>query len=345
MTRVVIRGAGVFGLAIGFACARRGAAVEVVDPGGVAAGASGGPVGALAPHVPENWNEKKAFQFDSLIRSAAFWGDVERIGGRPTGYARLGRLQPLADDAACDLARARAASAHDLWQGLAQWEVVAAGDVGPWAPVSPTGWLVRDSLSARIDPPKACDALAAAILRRGGTISREGGDDGDLVVWATGVAGLRALGAELGRDVGTGVKGQGARLACDRHGAPQIFADGLHVVPHADGTVGVGSTSERAFDDPAATDAQLDAVIARARAAVPDLADAPVLARWAGVRPRARTRAPMLGPHPGRAGHFIANGGFKIGWGMAPKVAEVMADLILDGRDAIPAGFRVADNL
>jgi glycine/D-amino acid oxidase-like deaminating enzyme len=48
----------------------------------------------------------------------------------------------------------------------------------------------------------------------------------------------------------------------------------------------------------------------------------------------------MLGEWPGRPGQFIANGGFKIGFGMAPKVAEVMADLVLEGRDAIPAAFR-----
>jgi glycine/D-amino acid oxidase-like deaminating enzyme len=38
----------------------------------------------------------------------------------------------------------------------------------------------------------------------------------------------------------------------------------------------------------------------------------------------------------------VANGGVKIGFGMAPKVAQVMADLILEGRDEIPEGFRVA---
>ena len=48
----------------------------MIDPHGVAAGASGGLVGALAPHVPENWNDKKAFQFDSLIMAEGFWGDV-----------------------------------------------------------------------------------------------------------------------------------------------------------------------------------------------------------------------------------------------------------------------------
>ena len=48
----------------------------------------------------------------------------------------------------------------------------------------------------------------------------------------------------------------------------------------------------------------------------------------------------MLGQHPYRPGQFIANGGFKIGFGMAPKVAQVMADLLLERRDAIPPGFR-----
>jgi glycine/D-amino acid oxidase-like deaminating enzyme len=48
----------------------------------------------------------------------------------------------------------------------------------------------------------------------------------------------------------------------------------------------------------------------------------------------------MLGPHPLRPGEYIANGGFKIGFGMAPLVAGLMADLVLDGHDRIPPGFR-----
>ena len=107
----------------------------------------------------------------------------------------------------------------------------------------------------------------------------------------------------------------------------------------------IGSTSEREWTDPASTDQQLDGLVEKARAACPLLRSAPLIERWAGIRPRASSRAPMLGGWPGREGHFIANGGFKIGFGMAPKVAEVMADLVLEGRDAIPAGFRVEDCL
>ncbi|MEQ6249229.1 FAD-binding oxidoreductase [Sulfitobacter sp. HNIBRBA3233] len=342
MTDLTIRGAGIFGLSIAWAAVQRGARVRVIDPFGPGAGSSGGIVGALAPHVPENWNPKKAFQLDSLLMAERFWAEVAEAGGTDPGYTRSGRLQPIADDAALALARSREGTARTLWQGHAIWEVTDRPADG-WAPDSATGKLVRDTLSAHLHPRRACDALVAALTARGADIVRDGPDEGP-VVWATGIAGLEALNAGHPRLVGAGVKGQAALLEYDAAGKPQLFADTIHIIPHLDGTVAIGSTSEREYDD-LSTDAQLDAVIARARAAVPALSSAPVVARWAGIRPRARSRAPMLGPWPGRPGHFIANGGFKIGFGMAPKVAQVMADLVLDGRDTIPEGFRVEDNL
>ncbi|MBE3640091.1 NAD(P)/FAD-dependent oxidoreductase [Mangrovicoccus algicola] len=341
---VTIRGAGIFGLSIAYACAARGARVRVIDPGGIGAGSSGGIVGALAPHVPERWNPKKAFQFESLRMAPEFWAGVARTGGRDPGYLRSGRLQPLADAAAVELARLRAAEAATLWQGFAAWRVVEAAAHAGWAPPSPTGLLIEDTLTARLHPRMAGQALAAAVTALGGEIAGSGPETGALVL-ATGWRGLLDLNAELGQPAGAGIKGQAALFRAGACALPQIFAGGLHVVPHADGTVAVGSTSERDFAAPDTTDAQCDALIAAARALCPLLEGAPVIERWAGVRPRARSRAPMLGRHPGRDGVFIANGGFKIGFGMAPLVAEVMADLVLDGRDRIPEGFRVADSL
>lgn len=344
---VTVYGAGVFGLSVAFCCARRGAEVQVIDPRGVGAGASGGIVGALAPHTPESWNAKKAFQFDSLIRSKAFWADVADLSGRDPGYARLGRLQPIADERAYALAIARVRTAEDLWQGHAVWDVVPAADHGDWVPPSASGYLIHDTLSARIHPRRACEALAHAITALGGRIDTEPAEraGSGRVIWATGYEGLLEISGKLERAIGNGVKGQAVLLGCDRRNAPQLFAEALHIVPHGDGTVAIGSTSERMFDDPLATDTQLDDLLGRARLACPALQGAPVLARWAGVRPRARTRAPMLGQHPLRPGEYIANGGFKIGFGVAPAMGEVMADLVLDGQDRIPQGFRVSDNL
>jgi glycine oxidase len=216
---------------------------------------------------------------------------------------------------------------------------VIASTGADWEPASPSGWLVEDTLSARIQPRMALVALDAAFRLAGGEVLRDGDETGQ-VIHATGVRGLDALSAALGRKVGSGVKGQALALRFEARDRPQLFVDGLHVVPHADGTVAVGSTSETSWTEPG-TDGQLDGLQARAVAALPALAGAEVVARWAGIRPRAASRAPLLGAWPGRDGHYVANGGFKIGFGMAPKVAEVMADLVLDGQDAIPDGFRL----
>jgi glycine oxidase len=339
MVDITIRGAGIFGLSGAWECARRGASLRVIDPFGAGAGSSGGIVGALAPHVPENWNPKKAFQLDSLLMAESFWAQVTETGGTDAGYLRSGRLQPIADDAALTLARSRAETAHVLWRGQADWTVIHAA-APEWAPPSPTGAYVFDTLSAHLHPRRACAALVAALQAKGVNVAPEGPDEGAML-WATGVAGLEVLNETHSRQVGAGVKGQAALLRFDAAGLPQLFVGGLHVIPHRDGTVAIGSTTERDYSAPDTTDAQLDALIAKARALVPALRDAPLLDRWAGVRPRSRSRAPMLGPWPGRPGHFIANGGFKIGFGMAPKVAQVMADLLLEGTSAIPDGFEV----
>lgn len=333
---ITVRGAGIFGLSIAWACVQRGAKVRVVDPSGPGAGASGGLVGALAPHVPENWNDKKAFQLDALLLAADWWAKVAQVSGQDPGYARLGRVQPLANAQAVARAQARGADAARIWGDHARWTLRAGGRA--FDPPSPSGMVLEDTLSARVNPRRAIGALAEALRASGVDLAAEAPDEG-AVIWATGAAGLRDLGLHFGRDIGRGEKGQAVSLRFHAAGQPQIYADGLHFVPHADGTLAIGSTSERSYADPAATDTLLDDLLQRAGALMPALRDAPVVARWAGERPRARTRAPLLGAWPGRPGHFIANGGFKIGFGIAPKVGQVMADLVLEGHDAIPPDF------
>lgn len=339
---VTVRGAGAFGLSVAWACIQAGASVRVIDPNGIASGASGGIVGALAPHVPEQWNPKKAFQLESLLMAQDWWRQVEAAGSAPSGYARTGRLQPIADDAALALAQTRAEGAKALWQGRAVWEVIEP--TSQFAPPSATGLLIHDTLSARLHPAQACAALAAAITARGGEICADCSDQGQ-VVWATGWQGLEDLTARHTRMVGAGIKGQAVLLAYDARTAPQLFVDGLHIIPHADGTTAIGSTTERDFDAPTTTDAQCDTLLEKARAAIPALASSPEIRRWAGVRPRSRTRAPMLGKHPFEDGQFIANGGFKIGFGMAPLAAQQLSRLILTGENLIPPEFDPAASL
>lgn len=312
--------------------------MTVIDPNGPGSGASGGLVGALQPHAPDPWNEKKQFQLESLLMAEAFWPEVEAASGQCSGYARVGRINPLTSDRDIALAKSRQEPARQNWGGAAVWEVIDRPSQDAWCPPSPTNTYLHDSLSAILNPRRATASLAAAVKSQGGTIVSTAPLT-NTVIWATGWLGLLELGRELGTSAGNGVKGQALLLDYNAAGAPQIYVDGLHIIPHLEGTVAIGSTSEREFEDPTATDEQLDGLLERAISHLPVLGQARVLKRWAGVRPRAKSRAPLLGPWPRRPGQFIANGGFKIGFGMAPKCAETLLDLVLDGRDTIPESF------
>jgi glycine/D-amino acid oxidase-like deaminating enzyme len=340
MTRVdlTVRGGGIFGLSVAWEAVQRGARVRLIEATGIGAGSSGGLVGALSPHTPEGWNPVKAFQLASLLGAGDWWAAVDANSGLASGYARVGRLQPLADAAAVGLAEARAAQAATLWQGRATWAVVPATGAA-WEPASPTGLLIHDTLSARIHPQQALASLAKALRTKGADLVIGDAADEGPVIWATGTAGLEDLTRALGHKAGQGVKGQAVAVHLPGYqNRPQLFCDGLHIVPHADGTVAIGSTTENQWSH-LGTDDQADTLLTRARAALPVLQSAPEVARWAGLRPRALSRGPLLGPWPNRPGHYIANGGFKIGFGVASEAARLICDLVLDGKDAIPAQF------
>lgn len=334
---VTIRGAGIFGLSIAWQCALRGARVQVIDPNGIGAGSSGGIVGALAPHVPENWNTKKEFQFQSLIAAEPFWAQIEKMSGMSSGYGRLGRIQPITDQNQLALAHQRSENAKALWRNKAKWHVI--NNAPNFAPVSTTGFWIKDTLSARLNPRLACNALAEALRLQGVSFKREGVDKGK-TLWATGAADLFHISKRLKRPFGNGIKGQAALFDLDRRDCAQVFAQTMHFIPHADGTLAVGSTSEHTYEDGSSTDEKLQKLITDAREVLEDLKHANVIQTWAGVRPRTKSRAPVLGTHPLYPNAYIANGGFKIGLGMAPKVAKVMSDFILEGTDNIPEDFR-----
>lgn len=348
MASITVIGGGIFGLSCAWEITRRGAAVTLIEARAIGAGSSGGTVGALAPHAPENWNDKKQVQLDALIAAQDWWADIARIGGTDPGYLRAGRIQPVPDQRTLDRCADRVRAARQHWP---EWAEMTLTD-SPGTPLicdSPTGVWLHDTLTARLSPRAAGAALAAALRAAGGTIitgQHATPDDIDgPALWATGAAGLHDLSADLNRPIGNGVKGQSALLHLpggpDLRNAPQLYADGLHIVPHADGGIGIGSTSERDFDDGSATDHLLDDILTRARALCPLLETAELTDRWAGIRPRAASRAPLLGPWPGRHGHVVANGGFKIGFGMAPAIAAMIADLMLSDHDRIPAAFRL----
>ena len=59
------------------------------------------------------------------------------------------------------------------------------------------------------------------------------------------------------------------------------------------------------------------------------LADYPVEAHWAGLRPSSPAGVPYIGPHPQVDGLFVNAGQFRNGIVLGPASARLAADLVL----------------
>jgi glycine/D-amino acid oxidase-like deaminating enzyme len=366
---LLVVGGGVMGLWTALYAARSGRSVTLVEKRRIGSGASGGVLGALMAHLPDRWNAKKGFQFEALVSLEAEIAALEAETGLSAGYRRSGRLIPLPKPHNRDLALRTANEALSVWQTPDRsfaFEVLDTAPVPGWpAPAVMAHGVVYDRLAARLAPRALVTALKAALGQRANVTIREGVrvasldpdaaiarlDDGtDLsfghCVLAAGVEAfdlLASFSQPVARPFGSAVKGQAALLRSSVDPAlPVIFADGLYVVPHEDGLVAVGSTSENDFAEPYGTDGLLDALIDRARLTAPVLADAPVVERWAGLRPRAIGREPMVGRHPDHARVSLMAGGFKVSFGIAHRLARQVLNEIEGGTLDVPPSFAVA---
>lgn len=366
---LLVAGGGVMGLWTALLAARQGLSVQLVEKRRIGAGASGGLLGALMPHLPDRWNAKKAFQFEALVSLEGEIAALEAETGLATGYRRSGRLIPLAKPHNRAIALGHAEDALAVWRTPDRafaFEVLDAPPAAGWpAEAAMACGLVHDRLAARLAPRGLLTALRAALGRLPDVSIREGAgidvidpaagiarlDDGTAIafghcVLAAGVetfALLAPLTPPLAKPAGIAVKGQAAFLKADIDPSlPVIFADGLYIVPHDDGMVAIGSTSENSFADPHGTDGLLDALIEKARLMAPVLAEAPVVERWAGLRPKAIGREPMVGRHPDHGNISLMTGGFKVSFGLAHALARAVLNEIEGGTLGVPPSFTVA---
>ncbi|MCD2174183.1 NAD(P)/FAD-dependent oxidoreductase [Rhizobium sp. C4] len=371
---VLIIGGGVMGLWAALKAGRAGLDVLLVDEGRLGQGASHGHLGALMAHMPDKWNEKKQFQFDALLSLEAEVGALEAATGLSTGYARAGRLIPLPKPHLRDIALRHEVDARANWRAsdgrTFEWRVTDAPSAPGW-PLAEgiEGGFVLDTFAARANP-RAFTAVLIDALRRLPNVTVVEGmavidldaaaaratlSSGETVAFGHAIiaAGYKAfpmlerLLPPREKPLGVPVKGQSALLAAEIDPSlPLIFLDGLYVVPHEGGRVAIGSTSENAFDEPFTTDHQLDDLIARARGLVPALESAAVIDRWAGLRPKAAARDPLVGPLPGAERIIALTGGFKVSFGIAHRLADAALQAVLGTAEvAIPRTFRVPHHL
>ncbi len=372
MCEVLIVGGGVMGLWAAVMAARAGFATRLLERRLIGSGASGGLLGALMPHMPDRWNDKKQFQFDALVSLEGEIAELEAATGLSAGYRRSGRVMPLGKPHLREIALGREQDAAQNWHAPARrfdWQVRDAGAVGwPAADAAPFG-VVHDTLAARLAPRSLLAMLRAALEQFPRVQCEEGAEvvsldpargrlalaDGrdltfERLILAAGVESfsfIDSLTQPRRTPSGGAVKGQAALLRADIDPAlPIIFADGLYVVPHESGQVAIGSTSENRFEEPYSTDGQLDALLARAAALAPALRGAPVVERWAGLRPRSTGREPVVGRHPDHERVFALTGGFKVSFGLAHALARSVVNEIA-GRPGttLPETFQCAHHI
>lgn len=353
---------------------RLGIETLLVDAATLGSGASGGLLGALMPHMPDRWSDKKQFQFDALIDLESEIAQVERATGLSAGYRRCGRIIPLPKQHLRAIAERHQKDAGQNWKTPDRqfhWHVAddpACGDAWVDRATGEAGFVL-DTLAGRVSP-RALTGVLAAFIRTArhvqvaehrGVISLDPGQgrallsSGDDVRFGHAIIAnghhafsmMRdAAGLADGMSLGQPVKGQAALLdaKCDP-AMPVVFLSGLYVVPHEDGTVAVGSTSEDDFEDPYATDEKLDLLVSKAKSIVPSLAGAVVIERWAGLRPKAIGRDPMVGSIPGRPGLVALTGGFKVSFGLAHHLADAALAAVCGQTATLPDSFRPAEHI
>ncbi|WP_284776056.1 FAD-binding oxidoreductase [Agrobacterium sp. lyk4-40-TYG-31] len=369
---LLIIGGGIMGLWAAVKADRLGIDTLLLDAGNIGDGASGGLLGALMPHMPDRWSDKKQFQFDALVSLEADIAAIEAETGLSAGYRRCGRLIPLPKPHLRTIAERHSEEARVNWRTAGEqfhWNVLDAPPVDGWVDAGAgEAGFVRDTLAAKVSPRAFIASLAhylrqsrhVRVMERCGvsTLSPDGTAQlttGQQIAFGHAIvcAGHQsfpllsgAFGLSSDQKLGQPVKGQAALLRADIDPSlPVVFLNGLYVVPHEDGTVAIGSTSEEDFDDAFSTNELLDTLIEKARQIVPSLRNATVIERWAGLRPKAIGRDPMVGRHPDHPRIVALTGGFKVSFGLAHRLADAALDAVLGNVADVPDSFTLDDHI
>lgn len=352
MQRITVVGGGIIGLACAWRLALAGARVVLLDAATGAREASWAAAGMLAPHHERLLGMMRPESWRLGCHSLALWPDFAAgLGGAEVvDLDCSGGLLPLlpdepSDDAALTLLTAEGVAVERLdGHAVRRIEPALTGDLAG-------AWLLP---GGRVDPRRTLLALQGACSAAGvdlryacpvtgldGSRLRMGGGswlEADAILLASG-AWTPALAGLAGRDLaGDPVKGQMLRLQAP-DGICRCFLHHTtaYVVPRRGVGMVVGATMAETGFDRSQDDDAIGRLAAGARRLLPDLAHAPVLEAWTGLRPRLRSGLPCIGWL--RPGLLVATGHFRNGILLAPATAELVVQLLLGlprGLDAKP---------
>ena len=348
---IVVIGAGVAGLAIGWRLAEAGQEVVILERGQPGRGATWASAGMLA--VTAELQNSQSNEIEFARHSNALWPDfakqIEALSGQAVGFAPLGALILAENAAALAGLERQAVPAGSMLVGTDRVRQIAplvTGDVagGLWSPHE-----------ARVDNQRLAQALTTVFDKAGGRlmaneavvrIEREGGRavaartpfglyPADAIILAAGAwSGL----VEPAVAPVIPVKGQMILLTPTPGQSPPaavVWGNGIYAVPRGN-ALAIGATMEEVGFDTTCTDEGRDKLRHAAEGLMPALRDWSLTDHWAGLRPRSPDGLPLLGP-TAVEGLWLASGQYRNGILFAPAVAETMRDQILGRASVIPA--------
>jgi glycine oxidase len=363
---VVVVGAGVVGLAVGWRAAQRGLRVAVLERADrPAAGTSAVAAGMLAPISETIATELPLMRLGVASASSypEFAAELNDASGMDPGYLRCGTLLAARDrDEAEALGREL-----ELRQGLGlavnRLRASEARRLEPaLAPALRLALEIPDDHA--IDPRKLTAALVEALARAGGAL-RTGVAVDELAISDGRVAGVRLHdGEQIGAAnvvVAAGawteavrglpddarvpihpVKGQILRMH-DPSGPGLLTRvlrmTGGYLVPRGDGRYVLGATMEERGFDTTVTAGGAFELLRNAFELLPSVTELVIDELSAGLRPTTPDNAPAIGPGSLPGLHW-AVGHFRHGVLLAPITAELVTGAVAGDRaDAIPQEF------
>jgi len=347
--KIIVIGAGVAGLAIGWRLAQRGASVTVLDRAQPARGATWAAAGMIAATAEAGEGATPEAELAHHARS--LWPDfareIESASGARISYSQDGSLLVATNEAEAAHFAERARATNDLtWlstdEARAMEKMIADTVHG----------ALFAAKEAQVDNRALGAALARCFIRAGGTLIPNeavvrievdrgrafavrtpfGYREADAFVLAAG-----AWSGEIGglpREAAPPVKpmkGEMLALAPPAGAAlpmRMVWGHEVYLVPRGKRLL-IGATLEDAGFDTAVTDAAEDWLSSRALALMPALRDWSIDEHWAGLRPGSPDGLPILG-ESAVSGLFIASGQYRNGILFAPAIAEILSRSVLE---------------
>jgi glycine oxidase len=329
--------------------------VVVLERQRLAAGASGVAAGMLAAQVEAPFAHPF---FDLTIRGRAEHQPLadellEDVGldveCRATGILRVATTESERVDLQRMLRWQTARGLTGEWiepRHLGECEPLLSGAAG--RALAGGAWFPDEG---QVRSPRLVQALAAASIKRGarileGTWAVSFQTEGERLTAVATPSGLLTADSFVlaagvwSADFGLGlpvspVKGQIATLRALNETLRQVVWGGeCYLVPRVDGEVILGATQEDGNYDARPTLAGIGALSEAALELLPWSGKLVLENVWAGLRPAAPDRYPILGPMPGFSNLWIATAHFRNGVLLGPLTGRLLAQHLLTGQPA-----------